>query len=149
MKRRVILQAGAMSVGMTALLPHGPAAATLLSMDAAIRQFTGGHLVQSGRVELDISPLVENGNAVPVTLRMASPMTAADHVTRLALFTAGNPQPEVAVFELGRRSGRAEVATRIRLATSQALVVMAELSDGSLWQKRVEVLVTLAACVEG
>ena len=148
MPRRTLLWAAG-ATGVASLWRADPALATPQSMDAALRTFTGGRALQNGRVELDISPLVENGNAVPVTLRLASPMTTSEHVRRLALFTAGNPQPEVAVFELGPRSGRAEVSTRIRLATSQTLVAVAELSDGSLWQQRVDVLVTLAACVEG
>ena len=67
----------------------------------------------------------------------------------LALFTERNPQPEVAVFTLGPLAGRAQVATRLRLATSQAVVAVAQMADGSCWQQRVTVVVTLAACVEG
>jgi sulfur-oxidizing protein SoxY len=99
-------------------------------------------------VQIEIAALVENGNTVPVTLRMASPMTAADHVQRLALFTERNPEPGVAVFHLGPRNGRAEVATRMRLATSQTVVAAALASDGTCWTTSVDVLVTLAACVE-
>jgi len=103
--------------------------------------------VREGRVKLELSPLVENGNTVPVTVSVPGFDAAA--VRRLALFTERNPQPEVAVFELSRLSGRAQVATRMRLATSQTIVAMAQLSDGSYWQQRVDVVVTLAACVEG
>lgn len=131
-----------------ALLPVLPAWATPQAMAAAIQAYTGGAPVQDGRVEIHIAELVENGNTVPVTLRMASPMTADDHVRSLALFTERNPQPEVAVFHLSRHNGRAEVHTRIRLATSQQLVALATTSDGRCWRRRVEVLVTLAACIE-
>ena len=132
------------------LLPAWPALATPESMDAAINALTGGAPRREGRVEIEIAELVENGNAVPVLLRVpGSPMTAADHVQRLALFTERNPAPEVAVFHLGPRNGRAQVATRIRLATSQRLVALAQLSDGSWWQQQANVIVTLAACVEG
>ncbi len=126
-----------------------PALATPEALQTAIARFTGGAPVRDGRVRLDISPLVENGNAVPVTVAVDSPMTDTDFVRRLALFTERNPQPEVAVFELSRLSGRAQVATRLRLATSQTVVAMAQLGDGSFWQRRVDVVVTLAACVEG
>ena len=124
-----------------------PAAATPESLQAAIAAFTGGAKVQQGRVKLDISPLVENGNTVPVTVSVEG--VESSTVRRIALFTERNPQPEVAVFQLGPLVGRAMVATRMRLATSQTIVALAQLSDGSVWQQRVEVVVTLAACVEG
>ena len=126
-----------------------PARATPESLQAAIAHFSGGAVLRDGRVTLAISPLVENGNAVPLTASVESPMTAADHVRRIALFTERNPQPDVAVFQLTPANGRAAVTTRVRLATSQTLVALAELSDGSFWQQRVDVIVTLAACVEG
>jgi sulfur-oxidizing protein SoxY len=148
MKRRQLLQVTSAAASALCLPWAPPAAATAANLDAALRAFSGGRVAQTGRVELLISPLVENGNAVPVTLRADSPMTAAQHVRRLALFTERNPQPDVAVFHLGPLSGRAEVSTRVRLATSQTLVALAEFSDGSLWQQRMEVLVTLAACIE-
>jgi sulfur-oxidizing protein SoxY len=115
----------------------------------AVQTLTGGRPVQDGRVRLELSPLVENGNAVPVTLSVESPMTAAEHVRRLAVMTERNPQPEVAVFHLSPLSGRARVSTRMRLATSQKVWALAELSDGSWWRHGVDVVVTLAACVEG
>ena len=127
----------------------GTAAATPAAMEAAVKAFVGDATLRTGRVTLDIAPLVENGNTVPVTVRVESPMTAADHVRTIALFNERNPQHEVAVFQLGPRNGRAVVSTRMRLATSQQLVALARLNDGSCWQARVDVIVTLAACVEG
>ena len=118
------------------------------SLDEALQTFTGGKPINDGRVKLDIPPLLENGNAVGVTIDVESPMTAADHVRRIALFNAANPQPDIAVFHLGARSGRARVSTRIRLATSQTVVAIAELTDGSFWARREDVIVTLAACIE-
>ncbi len=118
------------------------------TLDAAIRTWAGDATPHDGRVTLVIAELVENGNAVPVTVRVDSPMTAAEHVTEIALFNQRNPQREVARFQLGPHNGRAEVSTRIRLATSQRLVALARLSDGSVWQHQVDVLVTLAACIE-
>jgi sulfur-oxidizing protein SoxY len=120
-----------------------------LALQTAMRDFTAGAQARVGRVLLDISPLVENGNAVPVSVAVDSAMTAADQVLRVALFTTHNPQPDVAIFELGRLSGRAFVATRLRLATSQTVLAVAQLGDGSFWQHGVDVIVTLAACVEG
>ena len=127
-----------------------PAAATPEAMQAAIAAFAGNATPRDGRVVLDLAALVDNGNAVPVTLRVDdSPMTEADHVTEIALFTEQNPNTDVAVFHLGPRCGRAVVSTRMRLATSQKVVALAKMSDGSVWRTSVDVVVALAACIEG
>lgn len=141
--RRELLIAG---LGTLLLRPAG---ATPDSLRAALATFAGGAPLRDGRVTLDIAPLVENGNVVPVAISVTSPMTATDHVRRIALFTSRTPQPEVLVMHLGPRSGRAVVATRMRLATSQQVLAVAELSDGSFWRQGIDVIVTLAACVEG
>ncbi len=145
--RRGLLRAG-LAVGATVLLVRPSQAQPVPDLQALIAGFAAGAPVRPGKVRLDISPLVENGNAVPVTVSVDSPMTAADHVKEIALFNERNPQHDVAKFQLGPHSGRAEVATRIRLATSQQLVALARLSDGSVWSHRVDVVVTLAACIE-
>ncbi|MFO1271746.1 MAG: SoxY-related AACIE arm protein [Rubrivivax sp.] len=142
MKRRELVIAG------FGTLLLRPAAATPESMQAAIAAWCGGAEPKDGRVVLEIAPLIDNGNAVPVTLRVESPMTPAEHVRELALFNEKNPNTEVVVFHLGPRCGLAQVATRIRLATSQQLVALAKMNDGSVWQTRVDVIVTLAACIE-
>ena len=134
-------------VGLGAVVLR-PALATPAALQAAISAFAGGRPVRDGRIKLDIAPLVENGNVVPVSVAVQSPMTAADHVQRIAIFNERNPQPEVATFTLSPRNGCATVATRMRLATSQTVVAVALMNDGSAWQHRVEVLVTLAACIE-
>lgn len=146
MKRREVVWLGAGAV-LTAITV--PARATPEALAPAIKAFAGVAPIQEGRVAIDIAPLVENGNTVPVSVSVQSPMTAADHVRRIALFTERNPLPEVVVFHLGPHNGRAAVATRMRLATSQKILAVAELSDGSYWQSDVEVIVTLAACIEG
>ena len=144
--RRRLIEAGAGILSITVLRP---AQGTPMEMEAAIREFAGGGPIRPGRVVLDIPPLVENGNTVPVTVTVDSPMTQADHVRRIALFNEKNPQPQVGVFHLGARAGRAQVATRMRLATSQTITALALLSDGSFWSDTADVIVTLAACVEG
>lgn len=144
-QRRQILKAG-WAAGL-AVLACQPARATPEAMQAAIAAFTGGAAVREGRVKLEVSPLVENGNTVPVTVSV--PGADAATVRRLALFTERNPQPDVAVFTLGPLAGRAQVSTRMRLATSQTIVALAQMADGSVWQAGVDVVVTLAACVEG
>jgi sulfur-oxidizing protein SoxY len=137
-------------IGGAALLPlrPAPAAAQPDRLAATIRDFTGGAPVTPGRVAIDISELVENGNAVPVTVSAEAASPAA-LVRRLAMFNERNPQPEMFVATFLPRPGRQAVATRIRLATSQKLVALAELSDGTWWSDDVDVVVTLAACVEG
>ena len=125
-----------------------PARATPAMMAAAIREVVGEAPVREGKVALDLPPLVENGNAVPMTVAVESPMTAADHVKAIHVFNEKNPQPYVATFQLGPRAGKAKVSTRVRLADSQKVVAIAEMSDGSFWSDSVNMIVTLAACVE-
>jgi sulfur-oxidizing protein SoxY len=125
-----------------------PAGATSEAMQEAIRKTVGAGTPQVGRVRLDIPPLVENGNAVPVTVSVDSPMTAEDHVTAIHLFNEKNPQPYVLSVSLGPRAGRAAFSTRIKLADSQTVMAIARMNDGSLWSAGADVIVTIAACVE-
>jgi sulfur-oxidizing protein SoxY len=125
-----------------------PAFADAAGLQAAIRGYAGNATVRAGKVHLNVAPLVENGNTVPITVTVDSPMSADDRVTGIAVFNERNPNREVAAFQLGPRSGRATVSTRIRLATSQQLVALARLSDGTVWSHTVDVVVTLAACIE-
>ena len=125
-----------------------PARATPAAMQEAIRTVLGAARATAGRVTLDLPPLSENGNSVPLTVSIESPMTEADHVRAIHVFTEKNPQPEVASFRFGPRAGRARVATRIRLADTQTVIAIGELSDGSFWSASATVVVTLAACLE-
>jgi sulfur-oxidizing protein SoxY len=144
--RRKILGAGA---GLGTWVLVRPAAAAPDELAAAINTFTGGAPAGTGKIKLDVAKLVDNGNAVPITITVDSPMTADNHVTAIAVFNERNPQRDVARFTLGPRTGKPVVSTRIRLATSQKLVAVAGLSDGSFWSHSVDVVVTLAACIEG
>ena len=125
-----------------------PAEATPATMAAAIRSVVGSEPVKTGKVKLDVPPLVENGNTVPLTVSVNHPMAPEDNVTSIHVFNEKNPQPNIANFYLGPHSGRAQVSTRIRLADSQKIVAIAKLSDGSFWSASVDVVVTLAACTE-
>jgi sulfur-oxidizing protein SoxY len=118
-------------------------------MQAAIRNVTGEAKLNKGRVKIDVPALIENGNAVPLTVSCESPMTQEDHVKAIHVFTEKNPQPNVIGVHLGPRAGRASMSTRIRLADTQKIVAVAQVSDGSFWSDEVEVIVTLAACLEG
>ena len=148
MIRRKLLQA---TGGAALLLQWRPVAAVSAtdSLQTVVTRWAAGRPVRAGRINFDIAPLVENGNVVPISITVDSPMTAADHVQEIVVFNERNPQRDVVRFTLGPANGRAQVETRIRLATSQQLVALARLSDGSQWAQYVDVLVTLAACVEG
>jgi sulfur-oxidizing protein SoxY len=149
--RREFLRAtagAAAGAGLLTAVAIEPARATPASMEEAIRKVVGAATLRPGRVKLELPPLVENGNTVPLSIKVESPMTAADHVRAIHVFTEKNPQPEVVSVHLGPRAGRAVVATRMRLADTQTVVAVAELSDGSFWSDKANVVVTLAACLE-
>jgi sulfur-oxidizing protein SoxY len=147
LSRRTLLRAGG-ACAFAILAPGRPARATPEAMRDAIHAFTGGATVTPGRVHLDIPPLVENGNTVALTVAVDSPMTAADHVSHIHIFNEKNPQPYVAAFHLGPRAGKAQISTRIRLADSQTVTAIAQMSDGSFWSADADLIVTLAACTE-
>jgi sulfur-oxidizing protein SoxY len=142
--RRAFL-AGAAAI---TVLPWESADATPETLAAAIKQVTGDAAVRAGRVKLDIPPLVENGNAVPLTVTVESPMTEADHVKAIHVFNEKNPQPHVFNAYLGPRNGKAVVGTRIKLADAQKVVAIAETSKGEFWSASADVIVTIAACIE-
>jgi sulfur-oxidizing protein SoxY len=151
--RRVAMKAaGALAAG--AALPAAAQAQVPVQaglpgqMEGAIRKVLGEAKIQKGKVTLDLPPLVENGNVVPMTVTVDSPMTPDDFVKAIHVFNEKNPQPNVISVRLGARAGKAEIATRIRLATTQKLTAIAEMSDGSCWSDTQEVVVTLAACLE-
>lgn len=133
---------------MLPLVRVTPLAATPADMRTAIEKITGGKPVSAGRVKLEIPPLVENGNTVPCTVTVESPMTAADHVRAIHVVTEKNPQPNVISCRLGPRAGRATVSTRCRLSDTQSVVALAEMSDGTFWSASVSVIITLGACLE-
>jgi sulfur-oxidizing protein SoxY len=113
---------------------------------AAISKATDGAPLNDGRVELTLPPLVESGNSVPLTVRVQSPLTAQDYVRRIMIFADRNPRPRILAVTLGPRAGKAEVTINIRLSGPQNVIAVAELSDGSFWVRKVNVLVTIGAC---
>ena len=144
-RRRLVLA----RTSLTALTLMHPALAETDELTQALSAYTAGRKVTEGKVKLEIAELVDNGNVVPITVSVTSPMTAANHVKAIAVFNEKNPQRETVKFDLGPRYGKAEVSTRIRLATTQKLVAVAHMSDGTFWSHTVDVIVTLAACIEG
>jgi sulfur-oxidizing protein SoxY len=148
-RRDVLKIGGALAVGCAApSIAVGPAAATPAEMRAAVAGVIGDATLNVGKVKLDIPPLVENGNTVPCTVTVESPMTAADHVKAIHVFGEKNPQPYVIGVALGPRTGRASISTRIRLRDTQDVLAVAQLSDGTFWSDRVNVIVTIGACLE-
>ncbi len=135
-------------LGLAAGLPAGRVLAAQDAMQETMRRFTGGAPVREGRVTIEAPPLSENGNVVPISVSVQSPMTQADHVKAIHLFSEKNPDAHVLSAFLGPRAGRAGLSTRIRLADTQTVVALAQLSDGSFWSGRADVVVTISACFE-
>jgi sulfur-oxidizing protein SoxY len=148
-RRKFLSLAGSAAVlGAVPIVTLRPAEATPAMLASAIRNVVGEAVVRTGRVKLEVPPLVENGNTVPMTVSVQNPMTSEDHVKSIHVFNEKNPQPNIGNFYLGPQAGRAQISTRIRLADSQKIVAIARLSDGSFWSATVDVVVTLAACTE-
>jgi len=148
-RRRFLGLAGSTAVlGAIPIVTVLPVEATPAMLATAIRNVVGEAPVRTGKVKLDVPPLVENGNTVPMTVSVQNPMTANDYVKSIHVFNEKNPQPNVGNFYLGPHAGRAQISTRIRLADSQKIVAIARLSDDSFWSTSVDVVVTLAACTE-
>ena len=118
------------------------------AFQAALKKIVGDAKVTPGRVKLTLPPLIDNGNSVPLSVAVESPMTEADHVKAIHVLTEKNPLPDVITFALGPRAGRASFATRVRLADTQTVTAIAQMSDGSFWSDGAEVVVTLSACLE-
>ena len=116
--------------------------------DEAIKKITGGAAIREGKVTLTIPPLVENGNLVVLKVSVDSPMTANDYVKTIHVIAEGNPLPNIFTVYLTPRSGTANITTRVRLADSQKVWAIAQMSNGSFWQGSAETLVTLSACTE-
>jgi len=134
--------------GAVLALAVRPAQATPETMKSAIRQVIGEAAVKLGRIKIALPPLVENGNTVAMAVSVDSPMTANDHVRAIHIFTEKNPQPNIISAKLGPRAGKAEIQTRVRLADTQTVVAICEMSDGSFWSDTADVIVTLGACLE-
>jgi sulfur-oxidizing protein SoxY len=144
----LVLACGAFATPVEAQLDPNRAALRQAVFQEAIRKVTGDAPVNRGRVKLDLPPLIDNGNAVPLSVAVESPMTPADHVKAIYVFTEKNPQPNVIGVHLGPRAGRAHIATRARIADTGTVIAIAQMSDGSFWSDSVAVVVTLSACLE-
>ncbi len=143
MKRRDFL-AGAAG----ALALPGAVRGQVDPLDPLVRTLAGGAPVRRGKVTLVLPQLADNGNSVPIRITVDSPMTPADHVKSIHLYSERNPVPNMANFYLGPRAGKAEINSRVRLAGSQRVTAVAKLSDGSFWYDAAPIVVTLSACLD-
>lgn len=141
LSRRAMLAAPLLAAGASR-------AAAEEDLASALRAILKGRSPDERAIALEIPPLSENGNSVDLSVRVDSPMTPEDHVTAIHILAEKNPFPLVATFSLTPRAGRAEVATRIRLATSQKILAIAETSQGAVHRTTRDVIVVLGACVE-
>ena len=146
-RRRVLILAGA-GVAAAALPARAQKFQPAQDITPLLMQVTGGVAPREERVAIELPQIAENGNSVPLRVKVESPMTPDDHVKAIHVFAERNPRPHVATFHLGPQSGRAEIATRIRLAGTQKVTALAELSGNRFVVGRMEVLVTSAACLD-
>jgi len=143
----LVLAGGAVAATAThAQLPPDIAALRKAALAEAMHKVTGDAPMQRGRVRLDVPVLIDNGNSVALVVEVESPMTVADHVKAIHVFTEKNPQPYIITAHLGPRAGRARVTTRARIADSGTIVAIAQMSDGSFWSDSVDVMVSVSAC---
>jgi sulfur-oxidizing protein SoxY len=161
-RRQLLVAAGQGSavVATMTLLP-GRLRAEFPTLDEAINSVTGDASPAEGRIELsvtgDASPaegrieltlpqIAENGNTVPIEISVDSPMSEADYVKSVHVFADGNPNPNVATYHFTPANGAARFAARIRLAKTQNVIAVAEMSNGDLYMAKSEVKVTIGGC---
>jgi sulfur-oxidizing protein SoxY len=142
--RREALALGAAAIGATMLGANDALAKN--DSDEAIKKFTGGKTPAQGKVKLDLPEIAENGNTVPMTISVESPMTEQSHVTDVMVLATENPRSGVATFHFSPASGVAEANTRIRLANSQDIIAIAKMNDGSFFMTSKTVKVTIGGC---
>jgi sulfur-oxidizing protein SoxY len=152
LRRRALLHTLAVAGPMTLLprraLAQAAGAPRMLSIDEMTAPLVGSAPLRSEGVRLELPQLADNGYVVPLRVQVDSPMTEAQHVTRIWLLSQRNPVTRMAVFHLGPWSGRAEIATRVRLAGTQIVVALARLSNGEFRMAQTEVVVTESACLD-
>ncbi|MHA1546133.1 MAG: thiosulfate oxidation carrier protein SoxY [Alphaproteobacteria bacterium] len=147
--RRGALTLGATFVAAAGLLGSAalvPAQASAEAAGKMIDAFTGGAKPQVGRVTLGAPEIAENGNTVPISVSVESPMTADDYVVAVLIVAPGNPNPGVATLLFSPLSGKAEASTRMRLAKTQDVIAVAKMSDGSFFMDTRSVKVTIGGC---
>jgi sulfur-oxidizing protein SoxY len=144
--RRTFLLSAAGGAAVMAFLPGAASAQEAQALEAALKKAFGDAKPAEGRVTLTLPEIAENGNTVPFELAVQSPMTDADHVKVLHIFAPGNPQPDVGSFNFTPASGKAAVSSRMRLAKTQDIYAVAQMSDGKVFMAKRTVKVTIGGC---
>ena len=144
--RREVLTLGAGSAALAIIGEVRPAAATPQETAEVIAKFTGGKTAEKGKITIDLPEIAENGNTVPLSIAVNAPMTADNYVSEVLVVSEGNPNPGVATFHFSPLSGKAETSTRIRLAATQNVVVVAKTSKGEFFTGQKLVKVTIGGC---
>lgn len=146
-RRRLLISAAGSGAAMAAMtLVPGLVLADAASVAESVKARIGDATPGEGRIELDLPQIAENGNTVPISISIDSPMTAGDHVKAVHVFAEGNPRPDVASFHFTPACGEATCSTRIRLAKTQNIVAVAEMSNGDVYMAKAEVKVTIGGC---
>jgi sulfur-oxidizing protein SoxY len=146
MSRRELLTSGSAGAAALTILSEVPALATPAEAAAEIAKFTGGKTTEQGKITVELPEIAENGTTVPLLITVDSPMTAADYVSDVLVVTDGNPRPQVVTFHFTAMSGRALAATRIRLASTENVIVVAKTGDGKFVTAQKQVKVTIGGC---
>lgn len=133
-----------------ALVPALPAVAQqqpeAKPWEVVVKKILGDAKPVEGKLTIDMAEIAENGNTVPFTLSVDSPMTEKDYVTTIYLISTANPRPEVVAFRFTPASGVAKAESRMRLVGTQDVIAIAELSDGKFLMARRPVKVTVGGC---
>ncbi|MDB5485941.1 MAG: thiosulfate-binding protein SoxY [Tardiphaga sp.] len=133
-------------VGLAAILAPRMSFATEKMVTDEIKKLYGDKTFESGKIKLDVPEIAENGLVVPVNVEVESPMTEADYVKSVHVFAEGNPLPGVVSYKFTPACGKASASTRMRLAETQNIVCIAEMSNGKLLMAKANVKVTIGGC---
>jgi sulfur-oxidizing protein SoxY len=144
--RRAALMLGAGSAALTVVGWNAGAFASAKEAADQIAKFTGGNAVENGKISIELPEIAENGNTVPLAISVDAPMTTENYVSEVLVIADGNPRPGVATFNFSPMSGKAEASTRIRLATTQNIIVVAKTSGGQFFTAQKAVKVTIGGC---
>lgn len=143
--RRQALRLAMLAAAAAVIAPH-TSLADVKAVEAELKKLYGDKTMAEGRIRLDVPQIAENGLVVPISVEVESPMTDADHVKAVHVFADGNPLPGVVTFRFTPLAGKAMASTRMRLAQTQNIVCVAEMSDGKLFTAKAEVKVTIGGC---
>ncbi|MGI8527400.1 MAG: thiosulfate oxidation carrier protein SoxY [Pseudolabrys sp.] len=146
LSRRGTLAFGAGALVITVAGWNGEALATAKEAADEIAKFTGGKMPEKGKIAIELPEIAENGNTVPLAVTVEAPMDSGNYISEVLVVAEGNPRPGVATFHFSPMSAKAQASTRIRLATTQNIVVVAKTSGGQFYTDQKLVKVTIGGC---